>query len=188
MNIKLGTLAIISIWVTLMTAFYSVAMANPGAHCDQMQRSPEKMHEHMKEHMKARLDKLAERLEIKSSQQGAWEEFAKSVEMLAERSVKRPDDDADAATIARYRADRAAEFAKKQAMIAAATAKLQTALSEAQRKILNQESRHFLHRGHGWKHMSHGRDHEGHEWNQHGDSGGEKAAMMTVTNIASGSA
>ena len=156
MNIKLGTLAIISIWVTLMSAFFSVAMANPGGHCNRMQEGPEKMHEHMKEHMKARLDKLAERLEIKSSQQAAWEEFAKSVGMLADRSVKKPDDNADAATIARYRAERATQFAKKQAMIADATAKLQAALTEDQRKILNQESRHFLHRDHGWKHMSHG--------------------------------
>lgn len=48
------------------------------------QMSPEKMHEHMKD----RLDKLAERLEIKASQQAAWGEFAKSVGMLSEQGVK----------------------------------------------------------------------------------------------------
>jgi hypothetical protein len=135
------------------------------------QMSPEKMHEHMK----ARLDKLAERLEIKSSQQAAWGEFAKSVGMLAERSMKKPNDDADAATILRYRAEKATEFAKKLTRIADATAKLQTALTEDQRKILNQTSRRFLHKHHGWNHKHHGLDREGHEheWDQRGNSDGE---------------
>lgn len=179
MNSRLGILAAISIVTALTTAFHSVAMANPPVHCDQTQMSPEKMQEQMQEHMKARLDRLAGRLEIKASQQAAWDEFAKSVTMLAEPHVKAPNDDADAAAISRYRADRAAEFAKKQAAVADATAKLQAALTEPQRKILNQESRRFLHTRHGWRHMSRGRDHGGHEWNQHGSSGAEKAAMMT---------
>ncbi len=187
MNRKLGTLATLSILVALMTAFHSVAIANPAGHCDNAQMSPEKIQEQIKEHMKARLDRLAGRLEIKASQQAAWEEFSKSVAMLAERHVKAPADDADAATISRYRADRAAEFAKKQAAVADATAKLQAALTEAQRKILTQESRRFLRRGHGWRHMSGGRDHEGHEWNQRGSSGGEKAAT-TITKTAGGEA
>jgi hypothetical protein len=128
---------------------------------DQRQISPERMHEHMK----ARLDKLAERLEIKSSQQAAWEEFAKSVEPLVEPGVKKPNDDADAATIVRYRAERATEFAKKLTGIADATAKLQKILTADQRKILDQVSRRFLHKDQGWQGHSH-------EWGQRG--GAEK--------------
>jgi len=188
MNIKLSilTLPTIAIGALLMTTFNSVAMASPGGHCDQKQMSheqmsheqmsheqmsPEKMHEHMKD----RLDKLAERLEIKASQQAAWEEFTKSVGMMAERSVKKPNDDADAATISRYRAEKATELAKKLTMIADATAKLQKALTEDQRKILNQASHRFLHEDHGWNHKDHGMDREGHEheWDQRGSSEGE---------------
>ena len=113
--------------------------------------------------MKARLDKLAERLEIKSSQQAAWEDFAKSVEPLVEQSLKNPGDDADAATVARYRADRATEFARKLTGIADSTARLQKVLTEDQRKILNQASHRFLHEHNGW-------NREGHEWNHHMDS------------------
>jgi hypothetical protein len=119
--------------------------------------------------MKVRLDKLAERLEIKSSQQAAWEEFAKSVEVLADRNPKKPKDDADAATISRYRAEKATEFANKLTKIADATAKLQTALSEDQRKILNQTAHRFLHHDQGVNHTHHGMNHEGNEhgWDQH---------------------
>jgi len=167
MNIKPSKLILptIVIGALLMTFFHSVAMASPYGHDEQKQMAPEKMHEHMK----ARLDKLAERLEIKASQQTVWEEFAKSVEPLAERSVKKPDEQADAAAIARYRADRATEFAKKLTVIAEATAKLQAVLTENQRKTLNLASRHFLHNGHG-----RGLDHDqGHEWNRRGSSGNE---------------
>jgi hypothetical protein len=159
MKIKLGLLATIATGIILMTTFHSVAMANPDMHYDQKQMNPERMHEHMK----ARLDKLAGRLEIKSSQQAVWEEYAKSVEMLAERNMKKPGDDADAAAISRYRADRATEFARKLTRIADATAKLQTALTEDQRKVLNQASRRFLHKGHG-------AERNGHEWDQRGGS------------------
>lgn len=146
MNIKSGILITIAIAATLMTFFNSIAIASPGGHCQQMQLSPEKMHARIK----ARLDKLAERLEIKSSQQSSWEEFAKSVEMLPQQDIKKPDDDADAATISRYRAERATEHAKRLTGIADATAKLQMSLTENQRKILNQLSHHFLHKEHLW--------------------------------------
>lgn len=162
MTIKPSKLMLPLIAAFLITALPPAAAANPAEHCDTKHASPEKMHEHMK----ARLDKLAGRLEIKASQQAAWEEFSKSVEAMAERQANKPSDDADAAAIARYRADRAAGFAKKMAAIADATAKLQAVLTDSQRKILNQESRRFLHHGHKWGHMDH--EHEGkgmdHRW------------------------
>ena len=165
MNPRLGILATIVTGAILISTFHSIAMAATSENYDQRQMNREKMHEQMK----VRLDKLAERLEIKSSQQAAWEEFAKSVEVLADRNTKKPKDDADAATISRYRAEKATEFANKLTKIADATAKLQTALSEDQRKILNQTAHRFLHHDQGVNHTHHGMNHEGNEhgWDQH---------------------
>lgn len=178
MNIKPSILILptIAIGALLMISFHSVAIASPGGDCDQKhmsreQMSPEKMHEHMK----ARLDKLAGRMEIKASQQAVWEEFAKSVETLSERSVKKPGDNADAAAISRYRAEKATEFAKKLTKIADTTAKLQEALTEDQRKIFNQAAHRFLQSNHGWSHKDRGMNREGHEHDmgQRGSSDGE---------------
>jgi len=165
MNPKLGILATIVSGAILITTFHSIAMATTAENYDHKQMNQEKMHGHMK----ARLNKLAERLEIKASQQAAWEEFAKSVEVLADRNTKKPNDDADAATISRYRAERATEFAKIFTRIADATAKLQTALSEDQRKILNQTAHRLLRYDHGVNHTHHGMNREGNEhgWDQH---------------------
>lgn len=165
MNPKLGILATVVTGSILAATFHSIAMASPAEHYDRQQMIQEKMHDHMK----IRLDKLAERLEIKSSQQAVWEEFAKSVETLADRNAKKPGDDADAATISRYRADRATEFASKLSRIADATAKLQAALSADQRKILDQTAHRFLRHEHGAGSAHHGMDRgqNDHGWNQH---------------------
>jgi hypothetical protein len=151
LNIKFGVLATIVIGMVLVTAFHSVAMASPGGHCDHEQMSSGKMHEFMK----SRLEKLAARLEIKSSQLAPWDEFAKSVELLSEKHVKEPGLDADAATVMRYRAETAAELARNLASIADSTAKLQAVLTEDQKKILNQASHRYLHGRYGWNHLSH---------------------------------
>jgi hypothetical protein len=162
MNIKFGVLATMVIGMVLVTAFHSVAMASPGGHCDHEQMSSGKM----SEFMKLRLEKLAERLEIKPSQLASWDEFAKSVESLSERHVKEPDHDADAATVSRYRAERAAELAKNLASIADSTAKLQAVLTGDQKKILNQVSHRYLHGRYGWNHQNHdrGRGDDEHGW------------------------
>jgi hypothetical protein len=166
-NPKLGVLSTMVIGAVLITSFHSVAMASPSESYGHKQMYQERMHEHMK----VRLDKLAERLEIKASQQAVWDEFAKSVEMLADRNVKKPNDDADAATISRYRAESAADFANKLGKIADATAKLQAALSADQRKILDQTAHQFLHYDRGTNHTHHrmDRDGNGHGWDQHGN-------------------
>ncbi|MGA7751160.1 MAG: hypothetical protein WCA63_13575, partial [Gallionella sp.] len=174
MNIKLGILATLTIAAISMAAFQSVAMADPSEHSDQWQMKSGEMHNHIH----AKLDKLAGRLEIKASQQATWEAYAKSVEMLAEGHAKKPNEDADAATISRYRADKAAEFAKKLATIADATAKLQAVLTEDQKTIFNQALRRFSHRHHG--HMHRGWGHENHEqghggWDKHGNRDGESS-------------
>jgi hypothetical protein len=171
LQVKLGILATLVIGIILMTTFDSVAIADSGGHYDHEQMSPEKRHEHMK----ISLEKLAMRLEIKASQQTAWEEFAKSVGMLADRNVKKPVGDADAATIARYRAEMATEFASKLTKIADATSRLQASLTEDQRKILDQETHRFLNRNHDWRQKGHMHDckgaHDGNmpNENMHGD-------------------
>ena len=161
MNIKLSKLILTAIIPAafLITGVNSEAMPSSTEHCDQQQASPERMHENIK----ARLSRLAERLEIKASQQAAWETFSKSVEALADQNTKKPNEEADAATIVRYRADRAAELAKKLGVIADATGKLQKVLEEDQRKILNQVSHHFLQKHHGWHGKHHWMGSEGHE-------------------------
>ena len=169
MSSKLGLFATIVTGAILITSFNSIAIADPAEHCGHKQMTQEQMQQHMQEHMKTRLDKLAQRLEIKASQQAVWEDFAKSVETLADRNGKKPGDDADAATISRYRADRATEFAKKLTKIADATAKLQAALTEDQRKILDQTAHRFLRHEHGAGSAHHGMDRgqNDHGWNQH---------------------
>ena len=141
----------------------SVVMASPGEQCDARQMGPESMHEHIK----IRLDKLSQRLEIKSSQLAAWNEYSKSVESLVEPDSNKPKEDADAQTIARYRADRATGMAKQLSMIADTTAKLQSVLTEDQRKIFNQVSRQLFHQHHSWHGDNHWQEHQGNEANPH---------------------
>ncbi len=144
-NLNLGMLATVAIGVVLLVSFHSVAMANPEGHCDAMQMSTEEKHEYMK----TGLDKLAARLEIKSSQQAAWDDFSRSVETLAERHAKEPKDDADAAAILHYHAERATEFAKKLTVVADASTQLETVLTDNQKRVFSEASRIFLHEHHG---------------------------------------
>lgn len=97
--------------------------------------------------IQARLQLLSDKLALKDAQQPAWNAFAKSVEALAERNFTPPGENADAASIARFRADLAAGFAKKLSAIADTTAKLQTVLNDGQRKIFNEEYRRLRHHG-----------------------------------------
>lgn len=122
---------------------FPVAQASPAGSDRPGQMSADQMHERIK----ARMDKLADRLEIKASQQDAWDAYERSVEMLGERHEKKLGDDADAVTIARYRAGRATAFARKLTAIADATAKLQAVLTKDQQKILNEISRRSIERG-----------------------------------------
>lgn len=171
---KLGLLATIVTGAILIASLNSIAMADPADHCGQMQMTREQMQQHMQERMKTRMDRLAQRLEIKASQQAVWEDFAKSIETLPDNAAKKPGDDADAATIARYHADRAAEMAGKMNKIADATAKLEAALTPDQRKILDQTAQHFLHHRHdaGFEHhgMDRGEMYHGQDRDEHGAS------------------
>jgi TATA-binding protein-associated factor Taf7 len=107
------------------------------------------MHEHMQEGMQKHLDHLAARLEIRASQQEAWNTFATAVRGLAPATLpERPADDLDAAARARLAADRAAEHSRKLAVLADATAKLQQGLDAPQKQVLNEVARNL---GHHWR-------------------------------------
>jgi hypothetical protein len=67
-------------------------------------------------------------------------------------AMKRAPKDADAATLARHRADMAAKMATKFATLADATAKLQSALTPEQAKTLADMTRHPM----GGRHGKHG--------------------------------
>lgn len=130
------------------TTYFSLAQAYPmGAEKGGHER-PEKMHDFAK----SRLDKLANRLEIKVSQQAAWDEYANTVTAMAEQGVQKPDDKADAAAIARYRAEKTAEMSRKLSKVADATAKLQAVLTEEQARMFNKVARNMHGGTHSWGH------------------------------------
>lgn len=106
------------------------------------------------EETQARLDQDAARLEIKASQEPAWNDYAAALKAVSERprSAAPLPPDADAAALARARADDAAAMAQKLARLADATVKLQAVLTPNQREVLNQiaradRSEFRLHRG-----------------------------------------
>ncbi len=68
--------------------------------------------EHMQAKMKDRIAKMAARLEIKASQQAAWGDYVRAREGMMANRPARPAPDADAATIARARADRVADMGR----------------------------------------------------------------------------
>jgi hypothetical protein len=156
----------------LMGAVAGSAMADQGWHEHEMHGDRAQMAAHMQEHVKARLDRLAGRLEIKASQEQAWEGFAQAVENLFGHKDDKMDaarggakhDEEDAAALIRHRADRTADKAKKLAAVADAADKLQAVLTDEQRKILNREVRRF----------AHGRHHDGcrrYEGGRHDEDG-----------------
>lgn len=123
------------------------------------------------ERFKQLTDHMANRLEIKASQQAAWQAFTKSLQAAVESAVKKPETKSDAASIARMRADMAMERAQRLAQIADATAGLQEVLTPDQRATLDQMAAKFAGRrgGHhgfrngeygGWEGQEHEHEHD----------------------------
>jgi len=108
--------------------------------------------EHARDRMQARLDRTAQRLAVTPAQQPAWDDYANTVKGLFGVGWNRPAADADAATLARWRAERAAEHAQKLSQLADATARLQQALTPEQRKTLDELARRGVDGGarRGW--------------------------------------
>jgi len=154
--------------VVLATALMSAAsVAAPGDRPDHGPGGPggaAARAEHRQEFVHGRLEQAANRLEIKASQQGAWQAFAQSVQAFATPpAAARPGRDADAASIARYRADRATENARKLAVLADTTAKLQSVLGDDQRKVFDEMAHRFAQHEHHrhWEGRDHEREHRG---------------------------
>jgi hypothetical protein len=86
-----------------------------------------------------RFDKMATRLQITPAQQSVWMQYRNSIEKQVKTAPPAPPaGDSDAVTMLRWRADRAADQARKLAAIADATDVLQRSLDGEQRKILNE--------------------------------------------------
>ncbi len=141
-----GALLLATVPVALADApSQGASVQDPERHAEGRQPDPEKM----RAFIHARLEKLAARLDLKAPQQTAWNAFAGSVEALAARPASPPADGADATTIARYRADLAAGFARRLAAVADTTARLQAALDRDQQQTFNEAYRRFRHDRHG---------------------------------------
>jgi len=140
MHTKFELLASFSAGVFMLFTTNSDVLANSSEQLNSGQVHQKKLHHFILK----RLDKLEHRLKIQTSQQDAWGKYAKSVEAMAERKIEMPERNADAASISRFRADKALEFANGLAKVAEATAQLQSVLTEEQRATLNQAARRLL--------------------------------------------
>jgi hypothetical protein len=143
--------------VTALSAgWMSGVSAQTSAPADRSAMHQQHRMERMQMKMKERTARMASRLEIKASQQGAWADYVKARESVFANRPARPARDADAATIARARADFAADRARKAAVISDATAKLQAVLTADQRKVFDEMARRGGHRGMRGPHGSRG--------------------------------
>jgi hypothetical protein len=119
--------------------------ASPPSPDPMAQHEMQQHAQHHTQHLQEQLDHLAARLEIKASQQDAWQAFAAAFrDVMAPASHVPALEQADAAGLARAHADRAAEHAQKLARMADATAKLQQSLAPEQRQVLNEVARRFV--------------------------------------------
>ena len=123
------------------------AMSQPG------EKDGSTKQERVRKHVDHRLDKMEAALKITPAQQPAWAQYRSTVETQLGTPPTPPAKDADAATLARWRADRASEYARKLSAVTDATATLQGTLTDEQRKTLANMIRHEGGPGH--------RDHDG---------------------------
>ena len=144
-------LALVAAGLALSATLAAVPLASAAPGPGMREMTPE-MTERMQSRMQARLDQMANRLEIKASQQDAWQAYVKTHKEMFDGGMKPAPKDADAATIARHRADMAAKMAQKLAIHADATAKLQSALTPEQAKTLADMTRQPM----GGRHGRHG--------------------------------
>ena len=144
----------------------------PGPRAAQMSEADRaQMRERMQARMKERLDRVGQRLDITPSQQDAWTTYRRTLESLwMQDRPQRPEREADAATILRFRADMAQRHAQQLATVANATASFQQVLEPEQRKVLDQIARSF------GRHGRRGGHHAGHGGGSHG--GGERGTRL----------
>jgi len=86
-----------------------------------------------------RFDKMAQQLQITPAQQSVWNQYRAAIEtQMRAKPTLPPAGASDAVTMLRWRADRAADQARKLTAIADATDVLQRSLDGEQRKRLNE--------------------------------------------------
>lgn len=152
---------------TALTVSALAADTAPAAKAAPADRKAE-MEKHRQEFFKHMSERIADRLEIKPSQQGAFQAYTAALQTAMTPPASHPEYKSDAASMARMNADRAAEHAKRLAAIADATAKFQEVLSPDQRKTFDQMAAAFMRHHHG---MHHGFGHE-HGWGHDGGHDG----------------
>jgi len=125
---------------TLAAAFFAAGLAfAAAAPLASAQTAPQPQAQaNMQSRQQARLDWMAQRLQITAAQQDAWQAYVQAhKEMFDSRlGFTPPPNNADAATLTRDRAERVAQMAQKLTALADATAKLQSALTPEQSKTL----------------------------------------------------
>ncbi|BAP90072.1 putative uncharacterized protein [Burkholderiales bacterium GJ-E10] len=149
--------------ITFATGFAlsAVAVAAPPA---AAAAGPTTMAAAFSRHVQWHLDNLADRLEIQASQEPAWQTFEAALRNVMTFHWKMmaspmPGPDTNAATIARLRADRAAEQARNLDRLAKATAGLRQVLTTNQREVLDEVASRYAghHFGHCFGPMMRGR-------------------------------
>lgn len=151
---RLGAAAVLASSILLLPVLATRAAETPPA-----PPAAEAAHEHLAKHYRAHLDHLADRLEIKASQEGAWQKFTASfidtLVPLHGHDARAPHDaESDAASLAKHLAERAAEHAQKLSRLADATAALQQVLSPEQRLVFDEAARRFARSLHGHHDMT----------------------------------
>ena len=156
-----------------LTVSALAADSAPAAKASPADRKAE-MEQRRQEFFKHMADRMADRLEIKASQQAAWQSYITTLQSAMTPPAHMPEHPkTDAAGIARFNADMAAEHAKRLATIADATAKFQEVLTPEQRKTFDQMAAAFEHRHHGMHHGFGGRDGGHGGWGRDGHDGGD---------------
>lgn len=115
--------------------------------------------------MKMHLDREAAMLEIKASQESAWDAYAAATQdLVSAGGAQTPlPTNLDATALMRLHAEHAAAYAQRLSVLADATAKLQAVLNDDQRKVLDRLVR------------LHSQFHGGHHWQGQEPRGGEMA-------------
>lgn len=146
MNFSRSIVPVVAAAALLAVSAFPLAAAAHGHYaCDQHHRLDSKQRAKF---ARRYLDRQATMLEIKASQQPAWDAYAAAkFELLTGFDNAKPLPlDADAATVARRRADRAKATAQSLDKLADATTKLEATLTDNQRKVLDRMTRSHWHR------------------------------------------
>ena len=165
---KTASVLAASVAIALSAGWIAGASAQTPAPGDSAAMHQKHRMEHMQMKMKERIAKMASRLEIKASQQAAWGDYVKAREGMMANRPARPARDADAATIARARADHVADKGRKLAVVADATGRLQAVLTPEQRKVFDEMAQRGGQRGMRGHHGGRGDGERG----EHGGRGG----------------